>query len=226
MDNDSDKKSHASKDPAPASTAPGLISFASPSTKSATAPPDGRSGMSSTRPSSSPQVQENGSPSAATGSKPAKSPTHKASSPAKPNPSATYRSVQSVNYPDRYWHVSGDFVDLDPPRGSESRQDSTFQLVKGLANSSCYSFLTHDGKYLRHRDFVLRDERNDGSNLFKQDATFCPQYSGYPGAVLLQSVNYPNYALRHKDFQLHLDPYGYNTTNRQDFFFRLTDPLG
>ncbi|WP_327314249.1 AbfB domain-containing protein [Streptomyces sp. NBC_01235] len=134
--------------------------------------------------------------------------------------------MQAVNYPDRYWHVSDGLVKLDAPRGSESREDSTFTVVKGLSNSSCYTFMTHDGTYLRHRDFVLRAERNDGSTLFKQDATFCPGYSGYSGAVMLQSVNYPNYALRHKNFQLRLDPYGYNTTNRADFSFRLVDPLG
>jgi len=42
---------------------------------------------------------------------------------------------------------------------------------------------------------------------------------------MLTSVNYPNYALRHKNFQLRLDPYGYNTTNRKDFLFRLVAPL-
>ena len=67
---------------------------------------------------------------------------------------------------------------LDPVGGSESRADSTFSVVKGLSNGSCYSFKTHDGTYLRHRNFVLRADRNDGSSLFKQDATFCAGYSG------------------------------------------------
>ncbi len=98
-------------------------------------------------------------------------------------------------------------------------------MVKGLSDSSCYSFKTHDGKYLRHREFILRAERNDGSSLFRQDATFCGGYSGYTGAAILTSVNYPNYALRHKDSLLRLDPYGYNTTNRQDFSFRVVAPL-
>ena len=84
---------------------------------------------------------------------------------------------------------------------------------RGLSDSSCYSFATHDGRYLRHRDFVLRADCNDGSSLFQQDATFCPRVLGVsPARSLLQSVNYPNYALRHRNFQLRLDPYGYNTS--------------
>ncbi|MEU2772020.1 AbfB domain-containing protein [Streptomyces sp. NPDC007162] len=134
-------------------------------------------------------------------------------------------SVRSVNYPDRYWHVSDSYVKLDAPSGSESRADSSFTLVKGLANSSCYSFRMSDGRYLRHRNFVLRAMSNDGSSLFQQDATFCPQKTASSNDVLFQSVNYPNYALRHKNFQLYLDPYDYNTTNRQDFYFDLVDGL-
>ncbi|MFJ1810839.1 MULTISPECIES: AbfB domain-containing protein [unclassified Streptomyces] len=209
-------------------TGGGLISFATPSA-SGSATPAGRkstsaspSGSTSPKASSSPEAQGSSSPN--TPARPtAGSPTRKPSDPA---PSGDKRSLQAVNYPDRYWHVSDGLVKLDQPGGSESREDSTFTVVKGLSNSSCYTFATHDGKYLRHRDFVLRAERNDGSSLFKQDATFCPGYSGYSGAVMLQSANYPNYVLRHKNFQLRLDPYGYNTTNRTDFSFRLVSPLG
>ncbi len=42
---------------------------------------------------------------------------------------------------------------------------------------------------------------------------------------MIQSVNYPDRALRHQNFQLRLDPYGYNTANRQDFSFRVVAPL-
>ncbi|MER6416475.1 AbfB domain-containing protein [Streptomyces humidus] len=117
-------------------------------------------------------------------------------------------------------------VKLDAPRGAESRSDSTFAVVKGLSNGSCYSFRTAGGDYLRHRNFVLRAERNDGSTLFSQDATFCVARSSYSDAVMFQSVNYPDRMLRHQNFGLRLDPYGYNTTNRQDFMFRLVGGLG
>ena len=224
MDRDSDRPSRASGIPssAVAETPPGLISFASPSTNGVTTPA-GRSGPSSAQASTSPSPSSHDS--AAGGSKPSKAPGTHASSPSHSNPSATYRSVQSVNYPDRYWHVSGDYVKLDPPAGSESRQDSTFRVVKGLADSSCYSFATHDGKYLRHRNFLLRDEPNDGSSLFKQDATFCPRASAYSGAVMLESVNYPGRFLRHQNFQLKLDSYQYSDLYQQDSAFRFVAGL-
>ncbi|MEV7386344.1 MULTISPECIES: AbfB domain-containing protein [unclassified Streptomyces] len=227
---------------------PGLLSFASPTTSGGATQPKGTSGMSSATAADSPSPEATGAQHGAGGAKASPSAAKPSKSTAagggsggsgssggssssggsggsSTQTSANGTSVRSVNYPDRYWHVSGSYVKLDQPRGSESRADSTFSLVKGLANSSCYSFATHDGLYLRHQNFVLRAERNDGSGLFQQDATFCPQKMAFSNDVLFQSVNYPNYALRHKNFQLYLDPYGYNTTNRQDFYFDLVDGL-
>ena len=213
-------------------SADGLISFASPSASSTT--PGGKKGDKSTPSSGSPSASASASPSAEaddasptphTSAKPSASPG-RTRKPSDPVPSSYQRSVQSVNYPDRYWHLSSGLIKLDAPRGSESREDSTFTVVKGLAKSSCYSFIASNGTYVRHRDFILRAERNDGTSLFQQDATFCAVPSPYSGAVMLQSVNYPNYCLRHSNFQLRLDPYGYNTTNRQDFSFRFVSALG
>ncbi|MDX3381441.1 AbfB domain-containing protein [Streptomyces niveiscabiei] len=219
-------------------TGPGLISFATP-TPTPSISASGGKGKDKTEPtpsgSPSPSAHPSASPSPAgddgkgTGGKTQPTPTPAAPAPdkppARPATNPYDRSISAVNYPDRYWHVSNGLVKLDAPRGSESREDSTFTVVPGLAKNSCYTFKTHDGKYLRHRDFILRAERNDGSSLFRQDATFCAGYGGYD-AVTLSSINYPNYALRHRNFQLRLDPYGYNTTNRQDFYFHVTTPLG
>ncbi|MFD5544652.1 AbfB domain-containing protein, partial [Streptomyces sp. NPDC127079] len=228
---------------------PGLLSFASPTTSGGATQPKGISGMSSASVSGSPSPDATGGKHGTGGAK-ASAPAAKPSESSAAGGSsggtaggaggaggsggssggsggsgtqtgAGQISVRSVNYPDRYWHVSDSYVKLDAPRGSESRADSSFTLVQGLANSSCYSFRTSDGRYLRHSNFVLRAMSNDGSSLFQQDATFCPQRTPYSDDVLFQSVNYPNYALRHRNFQLYLDPYGYNTTNRQDFYFDL-----
>ncbi|QNP73386.1 AbfB domain-containing protein [Streptomyces roseirectus] len=221
---------------------PGLISFATPTPTDHASPAGGKgerrdpapsgSPTPSTHPSASPSPRGDdgkdttggtgGKDTGATTPTPAAPPPAKP--PARPATNPYDRSISAVNYPDRYWHVSDGLVKLDAPRGSESREDSTFTVVPGLAKNSCYSFKTHDGTYLRHRNFVLRAERNDGSSLFRQDATFCAGYGG-SDAVLLTSVNYPNHALRHRNFQLRLDPWGYNTTNRDDFYFHVTTPL-
>jgi hypothetical protein len=200
---------------------PGLISFATPSET----PPKGKSGLATDEATTrAPRQQDAGTPEPAP--EPSKSPSHEASSPAAPKPPATtWRSVRSVNYPDRYWHVNGGYVALDPVQGSESREDSTFAQVKGLADSSCYSFTTRDGSYLRHRDFVLRAERNDGSSLFGRDATFCPRGSSHSGAIMLESVTYPGYFLRHKNFVVRLERFEYSSLYLADSSFRLVGGL-
>lgn len=218
-DNKDDVRSKSARD-----DGSGLISFSSqPAT---TLPPEGDSGLSSVSPSpQGPRQQGTGPTVAVTATpKPPKS-TPTKGSPAKPKPSVTYRSLRAVNYPDRYWHISGDYVRLDPVGGSESREDSTFKLVKGLANASCYSFATADGTYLRHRNFVLRSERNDGSNLFRQDATFCPHYWSSSGALTLESVNYPGYFLRHRDFLIRLDRYENSQQYHSDSTFQMVGGL-
>ncbi|BBC37454.1 hypothetical protein SGFS_087480 [Streptomyces graminofaciens] len=223
---------------------PGITLPASP-----TSAPDGKSGLSkpqSEKESSkgksddakgSDDDSDSSSESQEGGSKPDPKPSKSSGSsgssgsnkPPSSSTSSSRKSVQAVNYPDRYWHLSGGAIRLDQVSshsGSETREDSSFAVVSGLADSSCYSFRMEDGRYVRHQNFRLRVSGNDGSNLFKQDATFCPMRSPYSDAVMLKSVNYPDRFLRHENFELVLDPYGYNTTGRQDFFFRLVKGFG
>ncbi|UUU21147.1 AbfB domain-containing protein [Streptomyces sp. DSM 40750] len=204
---------------------------------SATSAPDGKSGL--TKPQESKGGSKNddedkgsgdsdSSESQQGGAKPTSEPS-KSTTPTKKPPSTTTKSVQSANYPDRYWHLRGGVIRLDQVSsrsGSETREDSSFKVVSGLAKSSCYSFRMSDGRYVRHQNFRLRVSGNDGSELFRQDATFCPVQSPYSDAVMLQAVNYPDRFVRHENFELVLDPYGYNTTGRQDFFFRFVKGLG
>ncbi|MEU4171508.1 AbfB domain-containing protein [Streptomyces sp. NPDC026665] len=145
-----------------------------------------------------------------------------------PRPASGLTSVESVNYPDRYWHLSDGQVRLDPVSASSpssTRQAASFRMVPGLAKSSCYSFTAADGSYLRHRDFVLRADRADGSGLFREDATFCPRASSHSGAVMLESVNYPGRFLRHRNFQLVLGRYERDRLYGEDSAFRLVRGL-
>ncbi|KUN78619.1 alpha-L-arabinofuranosidase [Streptomyces bungoensis] len=203
---------------------PGLLSFNSPSAGTSASPEGQKAVPSATSQApSSPAAHRSPSPR----SDATKAPGGQGSSTHSPaGPAAGTRSVRSVNYPDRYWHIAGDFVRLDPVGSSPDRRAATFTLVEGLGDASCYSFATADGGYLRHRDFLLRAERDDGSRLFEQDATFCPRASAFSGAVMLESVNYPGRFLRHQNFQLKLDPYQNTDLYRADSAFRLVDGLG
>lgn len=196
---------------------PGLLSFASPSASSAAAAGGRTTTASVTPPATAPYPTHSPKPTTS------KSPAEQGSS-TKPAPAR--RSVRSLNYPDRYWHISGDFVRLDPVTTPADRRAASFTVVKGLADSSCYSFATADGGYLRHRNFLLRAEHDDGTPLFRQDATFCPRPSSIGGATLLESVNYPGRFLRHQNFQLKLDPYQNTGLYRADSAFLLVDGLG
>ncbi|MER6071280.1 AbfB domain-containing protein [Streptomyces sp. NPDC001817] len=200
---------------APTDDGPGLLSFASPSART-TAPPEGRTARASGTPRTTAPHPAGPRPT------PPKSPAGPGSS---PEPAPTRRSVRSLNYPDRYWHISGDLVKLDPVSSPATRRAATFTVVNGLADARCYSFATADGGYLRHRNFLLRAEHDDGTPLFRQDATFCPRRSSVSGATMLESVNYPGRFLRHQNFQLKLDPYRNTDLYRADSAFLLVDAL-
>ncbi|MEV0221317.1 AbfB domain-containing protein [Streptomyces sp. NPDC050704] len=204
-------------DPPPAAPPTGKSGLASPESSDAT--PDG---------SSSPEAQQ-GDPEPDPAPRPSK-PASSEKPPTKPpSSSSSMKSVQAVNYPGRFWHLGGDTVRLDPmSAGSSSgtRQDATFKLVPGLADADCHSFYVTDGRYLRHKDFQLRAELDNGSSLFEKDATFCPRPSAFSGAIMLEAVNYPGRFVRHRNFQLRLDPFQNSNLYRADSAFRLVKGLG
>jgi hypothetical protein len=78
------------------------------------------------------------------------------------------------------------------------KQDATFVETAGLANSSCVSFqsINKPDSYLRHQNFVLHLQPSDGSTLFNQDATFCPQPGNSGQGVSFHSVNFPDRYIR------------------------------
>ncbi|MGW3991034.1 AbfB domain-containing protein [Streptomyces sp. NPDC004830] len=212
--------------PAALGSAPGgLISFATPSQSGSPSP--GASTGSPSAPSAPSPSARGASPSAEAGRRtptPPASPRPSGPAPSK-DPASGGTSLMSVNYPDRYWRVRDGSVRLEPA-GQGSRETATFRRVAGLADSSCWSFATADGRYLRHRDFVLVASADDGSSLLRQDATFCPRARHRSGAVALESLNYPGRFLRHRDFQLRLDPYDNSRQYRADASFRLVAGLG
>jgi hypothetical protein len=52
------------------------------------------------------------------------------------------------------------------------------------------------GSYLRHQNFQVHLQPDDGSTLFAQDATFCPQAGNSGQGTSFQSVNFPGRFLR------------------------------
>ncbi|KAH8795918.1 Arabinosidase B [Flagelloscypha sp. PMI_526] len=82
---------------------------------------------------------------------------------------------------------------------STLKQQASWTVRTGLGNSACFSFESRDtaGSYIRHSNSQLFVNANDGSKLFHEDATFCPQ-SGLNGqGNTIRSWNYPARYIRH-----------------------------
>ncbi|HEX8347359.1 MAG TPA: AbfB domain-containing protein [Actinoplanes sp.] len=98
--------------------------------------------------------------------------------------------------------------------------DASLIVTGGLADRSCFSFRTADGRYLRHYAFRLRFDAPDDSELFRKDATFCRETgetrdtgaggdTGETGAggdsVRLRSANYRDRFVHRRGRELWLD---------------------
>ena len=105
------------------------------------------------------------------------------------------------------------------------RASATFDVVRGLADPDCYSFRLGNGQYLRHSSWRVRSDPNDGSALFKADATFCRRGGFVKDSVALESFNYPGWFLRHRNMQLWVDQNDGTEQFRADRSFRVRAPL-
>ncbi|MFG2821731.1 sigma-70 family RNA polymerase sigma factor [Kitasatospora sp. NPDC048365] len=117
-------------------------------------------------------------------------------------------SLESVAGPGLFLTNAGDFASLeraDAASPARTRQRVTFTVVRGLADTRCVTFRAADGRYLRHRDLRLRLSTDDGSELFREDATFCPLPGAVAGSVTLHAHNYPGSAIRQRDGGIWLD---------------------
>lgn len=90
-----------------------------------------------------------------------------------------------------------DVIGADSP--ALDREDATFVVRRGLSDSSCYSLesANQPGSYLRHAEYRLRLNADDGSELFDRDATFCAQPGASDGSVRFASVNELDANIRH-----------------------------
>jgi len=95
---------------------------------------------------------------------------------------------------------------ITPGSPPNDKADATWIVQAGLANGSCVSFESANGPglYLRHQNFELYLDQNDGSSQFANDATFCPQPGNSGQGYSFQSVNYPDEYIRHYDYVVYI----------------------
>ncbi len=96
-------------------------------------------------------------------------------------------------------------VQVSSSSSSAVKASATWIPRAGLSNSSCVSFESADqsGKYLRHDGFQLYLDASDGSSLFNEDATFCPQTGLNGQGVSLAAAGYADHFIRHYDYTLY-----------------------
>lgn len=95
------------------------------------------------------------------------------------------RSFESVNYPGHFLRHQNFRLTLAKQTDDQLfKEDATFCVVSGLANSEARSFesVNFPKHYIRHSNFELWLGKFDGSQLFKKDATFIisPPLTVYP----------------------------------------------
>jgi alpha-L-arabinofuranosidase B-like protein/glycosyl hydrolase family 2 len=108
--------------------------------------------------------------------------------------------VTTPGYTDRFLRHADGLARTDVVNDASSdvaKQDATFWARPGLSNAACLSFESRDfpGRFLRHSNFRVRNDPNDGSAGFAGDATFCAREGA--GGSQLESAGLPGYFLRH-----------------------------
>ncbi|MFC8515453.1 glycoside hydrolase family 43 protein [Streptomyces sp. NPDC057257] len=119
-----------------------------------------------------------------------------------------WNRLKSSNYPGRYWrHV--DFVGRIDPYPFDPYTDFQWKLVPGLADSSGVSFqsVSYPTRYLRHFNYQLELDVNDGTSTFAADATFY-RTAGLADSTWtsFRSYNFPDRYIRHFNYVLRIDP--------------------
>ncbi|TCB95641.1 sigma-70 family RNA polymerase sigma factor [Micromonospora zingiberis] len=139
-------------------------------------------------------------------------------SPARPSPSRPATapgtiplgswSLESVEAAGRYLSHDGRYAELGQvgaASAERARERATFTVSRGLADPTCVTLRAADGRYLRHWGLQVQLSPDEGTPLFREDATFCPRRGSAAGSVTLQSHNYPSLVVHHRDGGFWLD---------------------
>lgn len=118
--------------------------------------------------------------------------------------SAISLRVTTPGYNTRYIAHTGTTVNTQVVTSANTtaiKEQASWTVRTGLGNSGCFSFESVDtpGSYIRHYNFVLLLNANDGSKQFGEDATFCPMAGLSGQGNSIRSWSYPTRFMRHYD---------------------------
>jgi YVTN family beta-propeller protein len=123
-------------------------------------------------------------------------------------PHGSVVTLTPASFPDHAVATGATGLGIIAPTASTDPLLTHFVVRDGLADANCVSFesVKQVGQVLRHQGYRLQLGVNDGSDVFKNDATFCPEAGLDGSGVTLRSKNYPERVLRQINQELWLDP--------------------
>ncbi|AWN53307.1 AbfB domain-containing protein [Methylobacterium sp. 17Sr1-1] len=136
-------------------------------------------------------------------------------------------SLQASNYTTSYLTNVGGTARLVVPANASDRQQATFRLVPGLAGQGVsFQASGNASQYLRHQNFQIFQQANDGGDVFKKGSTFLPR-AGLAGTcgcntgtcTSYESVDWPGYYLRHQNFAFYIAKFDGGPSFNQDASF-------
>ena len=137
-------------------------------------------------------------------------------------------SFESVNYPGyfvRHRLALGEISRVDPASMLDRRDASWIvrPALSGTRIAVSFESTNYPGTYLRHQDFRVKQQRYDGSKLFRKDASFYQRSGLGTAGYSYESVNFPGYFLRHSNYQLWIARNDGSDLFRQDASFLQDD---
>jgi hypothetical protein len=141
-----------------------------------------------------------------------------------------YYSLESNNYPGYFARHQNFLGELTKVASALDFADATWMVVPGLAGSGVsLRSKNYPSYYLRHASWRLQISQSDGSQLFREDATFHLRAGNASSAsawTSFESYNYPGYYVRHAGYHLWLNANDGSPLFAADSTWAVEPPLG
>jgi hypothetical protein len=137
-------------------------------------------------------------------------------------------SLQSINFSGRFIRHRNFGVELTDITNEQDRIDAAFNVrpaLDGTPGANSFEAIHLPGYFLRHKDFKILLDKDDGTDLFKKDASFIGMDQRLARAPmnqwLLQATNLGDHYIRHSNFQLILSKNDGSEQFKQDASFSI-----
>jgi hypothetical protein len=142
------------------------------------------------------------------------------------------RSLQAYKPQDYYMRHAGFVARIGRTVTDLDVRDANFRVVPGLADKNCVSFEATNARdhYLKQAFWRIVLAKRLDEPRFREDATFCIVPGLHKGSragvesMSFRSFNFPNRYIRHRDYELWLDPFEDTPPYRDDATFFMVSP--